>query len=168
MTKVLGTAVFSPGSQSPVDAHIDGTCWSMCLHFLFSLNAPALFLWKARGQLSNWGCDSLWREVVMCPGSWEMLPGLWCTLYYSGEMEGECHCSLEVWLGFEMRLAKSTAARSSISTVNLLNGKKNYWNFLCLHNFNTKCENLFKFLLKCCLKNVSTYLPPVNVSQHVH
>lgn len=41
--------------QAPKVLWMHGTCWSLCLHLLCSLNAPVAFLWKPRGQLSTMG-----------------------------------------------------------------------------------------------------------------
>lgn len=62
-----------------VDAHIDGTCWSMCLHLLSSLNAPVVFLWKPRGQLSTLGLCFIVKRGGDVP--WELRNASWSLVY---------------------------------------------------------------------------------------
>lgn len=131
--------------------------WDLLEHICLPLLQPECScLWKPSGTVASQaalGCVSIRRYVMMWPGSWKVLQGPSCMLNHSGGLEGERHCSLEMWLGSGMRLTKSRAPRLfiSVSTVNFLHRQIFYWKFSPLHylTWNVKispsfCLNIVK------------------------
>lgn len=58
----------------------------MCLQFLFSLNAPVVFLWKPRGQLSTLGLCFIVERGADVP--WELRNASWSFVYTKLQWRG--------------------------------------------------------------------------------